>query len=574
MNPFRRKSLRAHLTSAASAWHVWVPIALLIAFCLPRLVSMLPAPIDFSDEIYQPQQTLKFVASKGAAFDKYGPTLNYLLLPVYGVSFVYWKLTGQFGRPSSDWPFGFTNPLPQLGVLIFETRLLVLILSSIMIGVVSRTIRRVTRSQTVALLATLLVLVSNYNVLWHAPLARPDSTMLIFLLLALTIILKIALKGPTRSRAIWLGLCCAASAGAKENAGPILTLSLLGLLVYLVWRMGATDRTRPVPGVSQNIRTDGGPSVSPISFRDVWICAAWTFASGAIAYALTNIAPSPSNWLARMSYWLVGDGLSGDVWARSPNWIVHSRFVVEAMWNNLGPVGVIVTPLLVLIALIRRPWIALLMLVPFVGCLITVYAIPYTPDRFVLPGAASLVFPAALGLAELLRTRLRTVATVIAAVTIVINLWWCTITWHINGTTEQAMVEHAVKAEDKRLVKAYAVMFDDPPSMRRLQWLGHAVDMRAMQRWLGDSKPKPDIVFANSGRIQMIEEARRMPGRADYYRHLAKFDVEKWPGMSGLGYSSPVRYRVPLPGYLRPLEWMPLVKELRHRDVLVYRKLS
>jgi hypothetical protein len=375
--------------------------------------------------------------------------------------------------------------------------------------------------------------------------------MLIFLLLSITIIMKIALRGPTRSRAIWLGACCAASAGAKENAGPILALSLIGLLVYLLWR-------------EKRDASLGKP---------IWLCAAWTFASGSFAYALTNIVPSPSNWAARMSYWLFGDGLSGDVWARSPNWITHSRFVAEALWNNLGPIGVIVTPALVIVALIRRPAITLLLLVPFVGCALTVYAIPYTPDRFVLPGAASLVFPAALGLSDLLRRRGGKLAMALTVVAIALNLWWSTITWHINATTEQAMLERAASEQDKRLVKAYAVMFDDPPSMRRLQWLGHAVDMRAMQGWLDGTKPRPDIVFANSGRMQMLEEARRMPGRANYYRHLAKFELDQWPGMEGLGYAPPERFSVPLPSHLKPLAWMPLVKDLRHRDVLIYRRL-
>lgn len=513
---------------------------------------MLPAPIDFSDEIYQPSQTLKFVASKGRAFDKYGPTLNYLLMPVYGVSFAYWKLAGQYGRPSGEWPYGFVNPLPQFGTLIFETRLVVLALSSITIGVVARTIRRVTLSRIAALLATLLLLVGNYNVVWHAMLARPDATMLIFLLLAITIIMKIALRGPTRSRAIWLGAICAASAGAKENAGPILAFSMLGLLVYLLWESRASRERRPA----------------------IWRCAAWTIASGMITYGATNIAPSPTTWVARMNYWLFGDGLSGDVWARSANWMQHTKFVAQALLNNLGPGGVVVTPLLLIVGLIYRRAITLLLLLPFVGCAFTVYAIPYTPDRFVLPGAASLVFPAALGLAYLLKTRFAKQVTVGCVIAVAANLWWCTITWHINATTEQAMLERAASEYDKRLVIGHAVMFENPPSLRRLQLLGHAVDMRPMQEWVDETKPRPDIVFVNAGRMQMLDEARHMPGRAEYYRHLANFDLAKWPGMEGLGYEKPERFSVPLPGYLKPLSFMPLCGELRLRDLLICRKKS
>lgn len=548
----RENRFRQRVAAIVHAWHLWIPILIVVLMCGPRLTSLLPAPIDFADEIYQPQQTLKFVASKGQAFDKYGPIPNLFLMPVYGITIVYWKLTGSFGNPSGTWPFGFSDPVRQLGTLILEARLVHLILTCLALAIVCKVLFRMTGCRVTATTASLLVLVSNYNVLWHAPLARPDTAMMALLTMSLALCALMAVDGVTRWRSIALGLSAAAAVGSKENAAPILALMLPCLFVYTFFqnRTDAPKRSATLNG------------------------ACWTIVIGAIAYAITNIALSPSNWLARMRYWLVGDGLSGDVWARSASVLQHAQFAGEALWNNFGPAGVIVVPALVCVGLWRKPMLTLLLLVPMVGCAVTVFAIPYTPDRFVLPGAVSLVFPVAIGLAALMRTHLRVLAIVLVVFSIIINLWWCSITWHIDATTEQATLERAAEHEEKQLVKAYAVMFDDPPSMRRLAWLGHRVDMRAMQHWMDDANPRPDIVFANAGRIQMIDEARSMPGRAEYYRKLAGFDLDRWRGMNGLGYADPERFTVPLPSYLRPLLFMPLTRELRHRDVLIYRQLD
>lgn len=545
--------LRKLSISVPRAWHLWVPVLVLVLLCLPRLTSLIPAPVDFADEIYQPQQTLKFVSSRGSAFDKYGPIPNYFLIPMYGVSLLYWKLTGDFTTPSGDWPYGFAHPVTQFGTLIFETRVIHLCLSAAMLVVVTRSLTRLAQGRFAGMIVALLVVVGNYNVVWHAPLARPDTAMMVFLGISLALVARIALVGPRREEAIWLGICSAAAVGSKENAAPVLVFACLGLVAWtLLTRREGVDRRE--------------------SIRAALRCAAWAIAVGAAFYAITNIAPSPANWARRMKYWLWGDGLSGDVWGQSASLLTHVRYAGEALWNNLGPAGVIVTPLLVLVALVRKPAFTLLLLAPFVGCALTVLAIPYTPDRFVLPGALALAFPAAVGLGIAIRSKLRVPTLSVVALAAILNLWWCGITWHVNATTEQAMLERAASAEDPQKVKAYALMFDDSPNARRLSWLGHKVDGRAMQKWIDATTPRPDVVYANAGRMQMLDEARTMPGRAQYYRNLAKFEVSTWPGMAALGYAPPERFRVDLPAWLKPWSFMPLVDELRHRDLLIYRR--
>jgi hypothetical protein len=533
------------LVQLSRAWHVWVPVLILMALCTPRLTLLLPAPVDFSDEIYQPQQAMRFLASKGQAFEKYGPTGSLLVAPPLGATLAYWKLTGDLNTPGPKWPYGFARPVDQLGVLVFQTRLVHLLLACFTLAVVALALARLTGSK----LACLLVVVGNYNFVWVAPLARPDSSMVAFVLIALALVARMTQGAIGKWNAIALGLCSAAAVSAKENAAPIFVLTLPCLLLFL-W----TDSRHDKPRRSSIRRT-----------------AVWTIASGFLAYVITNIALAPSVWLKRMQYWLVGDGLSGDVWARSATFTQHLQLAGEAMLNNLGPAGAILVSILCVIALIRRPLLSTLLIVPFAACLLTVLKIPYTPDRFVLPGAVSLVFVSAMGLGVCLRSKARWPAIVLCVLGVCVNLWWTTITFHLARTTEQAMLEHVALAEPRERTKSYAVMFDDSPALRRLEWLGHAVDRRAMQHWTDLKRAKPEIVFANTGRMQMLEEAKSMPGRAAHYDAIAGFDLGKWPGMAALGYAPPQRVTLPPPGHLRWFRWMPLNKEFRHRDIMVYR---
>jgi hypothetical protein len=159
----------------------------------------------------------------------------------------------------------------------------------------------------------------------------------------------------------------------------------------------------------------------------------------------------------------------------------------------------------------------------------------------------------------------------IFTVAAVVNLWWTSITLYLAFTSEQAVLERAVAADPRGVVKAWASMFPSMPGTRRLAYLGETIDARPMQAWIDPTRPRPAIVYANSGRMQMIDEAARMPGRAANYKTLAGFDLAKWPGMTALGYAPPETFSVPVPAYLRPFSFMPLFGDFKHRRVLVYR---
>ena len=111
-----------------AAWPVWVPMLLLLIYTAPFIPFLLPSKADHLGEIYQPLQALKFFATRGTTYHKYGPAPNFILAPVYGPTLGYWYVTGSLSKPSDDFPYGFSDPLPQLGFLILEHRLVFLTL--------------------------------------------------------------------------------------------------------------------------------------------------------------------------------------------------------------------------------------------------------------------------------------------------------------------------------------------------------------------------------------------------------------------------------------------------------------
>jgi hypothetical protein len=98
--------------------------------------------------------------------------------------------------------------------------------------------------------------------------------------------------------------------------------------------------------------------------------AAWTLASGVIAYLLLNIVYAPATWLVRMQHWLAGSGADSAVWGGlGSGSMSEAGFLIllgETLLNNLGPGGSLVTGFAVIALLWIRPRHWLLLLLPFV----------------------------------------------------------------------------------------------------------------------------------------------------------------------------------------------------------------
>ena len=64
---------RPTVNRLVSAWPVWGPLLPLLVYVAPFISFMLPSRMDHLGEVYQPLQALKFFATRGTTYHKYGP---------------------------------------------------------------------------------------------------------------------------------------------------------------------------------------------------------------------------------------------------------------------------------------------------------------------------------------------------------------------------------------------------------------------------------------------------------------------------------------------------------------------
>ncbi len=527
---------------------MWVPAVVLLLCVGPRLWFLLPSPREPFGEVYQPMRAIAFGQKLGQDFHKYGPVPNFILLPGFGVTFAWWWLTGTFSSPSNDWPFGLTDPVGQLGTLVFQQRTIGLLLAAGAVAWLAGGLMRMTGSKLAAMVTTLLVVVSNYHFAWDAGIASPDGFMLSFLLIALGAAARLIGNGPSRALGVTLGVAAALSFGCKENSGPI----LIGLCLVLI----------PLVGLRHGF---------DVGLRRSIVAA---IVAGIGCYLLTSVIYAPGIWWQRMDHWLFEGGLDSGIWGTWDSERQHVWAVVRSLTNNLGPTGVVLVPFLLIAGVLRRPTETSLLIIPGLIGLVVAYLISYTPDRFFTGGCVALSLPVAVGLSHLLnvtprRGRPALISLLLASITF--SVWWSLITYHLANVNEQATVEHFALQTDPQATKGYAIIYNNYPLLKRLAWLGHDIDLRSITHLGGEDRP--ELLYGSAGRVSMYDEAVTMPARAELYAREGDFDASIWKGIEALGYAPPERLRRKLPTWL-PFGWMPLMRELRHEDLLLYRRVE
>ncbi|MEL7238289.1 MAG: hypothetical protein AAGK78_05455, partial [Planctomycetota bacterium] len=429
---------------------------------IPGVWLATPAVVDHADEIYQPLRALSFASSGGQQFHKYGPVPNLLLLPVYGVAMLYWKLTGEFTSPASTYPYGLARPVEQLGTLIVLGRLLFLGLGLVALTVLTRSLRRLTGSRSAAVVAALGIVVFNYRFLHQLPTPMVDASMTAFLLLATAVWLDmLAPSRFTAKRVAAFAVFAAGAAGSKENAIPILLAMTFALIAWhaLGQRSDADDETH----------LDGRTLL-----RRTLQCAA----VGVAAYGLVAVAYAPQVWWQRVAYWTTGADTSSGVWGETPGWW-KVLGISAALLNNLGPAGVALVAISAITLMVRPARLTLMLLVPVLAALAVVIAVPYIPDRFVTPGSLLLAPLVACAVARWQRHRWPAkLATVVLPVLLIVAGWWASVVFHVASLSEQAMVERALEIAKPGGTIASGRMLENDPSLRRLKYLGHDVDLR------------------------------------------------------------------------------------------------
>ncbi len=552
----------ADLTRVDALW-IALPLLLLAAYASPSVGYMLPGYESFLGEDYQPLQALKFYASLGGEYHKYGPMTNFMLLPVYGASFAWWWMSGAFAGPSGDFPYGLADPLGQLSALIFLGRLFFLVVGLALYAVLMVSLRRVGFDVRFVVLAFLFCVATDQPVAYYLANNRPDGPAFEFLAASLGVYVLMLYQGITRTRGILLSLCAVCAITSKELAGPAYILPYLGL-GWLLWKAARQDPTR-----------------RPALLR----IAGASLATGVGSYLLLNVVYAPRTWLVRMSHWLGGPGTDPDVWFEGGGAAVTlgSRLTTlgEGMLGVLGPGGFPVVALAVVVLLIRRPKHAGMMLLPFLSITaLGLWPLGFPGDRFFAFAAIALVPSVVLGFSELWRTIERAtwkpVALGFVGIALVANGLYANWTWlSLEGLPERA-TERVLQDETPRFDGTINVLSVHPgvPGKSRLTALGFRVDPRSIAQLIAASPDqRPDRIYTNAGGLAFVEYASQSEARAGLLRAQG-FEIRDWQGLAGLGYRQIAAVRTETPSWF-PFAWMPAVRWRAERSpIFVYERVE
>ena len=128
----------------------------------------------------------------------------------------YAKLTGQLGKPSPEFPFGFRDPVTALRWLTWIGRFLSVLMGAGIVVAVFLFARNLW-DERVGLLAAVLMLLS-YPMVYYSRTGNPDVPSAFWTGLGLVIYSFILRDGFTAKRAVWLGIFAGVAMATKDQA--------------------------------------------------------------------------------------------------------------------------------------------------------------------------------------------------------------------------------------------------------------------------------------------------------------------------------------------------------------------
>jgi hypothetical protein len=503
-------------------YHLIMPCLIFVAYASPLVAFQLPNTLDPITESYEPLKTLKFVHSKGQDFHKWGPMTNFVYAPAYAVPLAYWKVHGDLGKVSLDFPYGFEHPFEQIGDLILIARLAGLAVACACTVFYGAALARLTGSKLATCLALTLCMATSPELIRSFASTKPDGLMLAFLAGAMGAYTLILSDGLTRGRGFLLSLLAVCSLSCKE-----LTATLFVPLYAMVAIRGLMT-----------------PGEGPGSRRRFLIDYAFTVAVGIVAYALINVVYSPSSWHERMVFWLWGEGKDAAVWAPPDHtWSAYLMTAERGFLFNLGFGGlaVVAVALLAPVASIRN-WVAIWF--PSLGYLAIIIKVAgYMPKYFLSPLNVTLTLPVAVLLASAGNTRLlkgsrlaRALFVAFVATACLANAWSANIGWinvysSVSVINERYCVQNLGRGERVHIGNIWA----RTTGSNRLTYLGFDVDDRGLNELASGSAARPDVILMDSHSQLWIEETKRLPARAKLLASTGA-DYRDFPGIEALGY--------------------------------------
>lgn len=251
-------------SNRVNLWLGWV-----FPLILPGVFWGLPSAFSPQDDSPFPLRPLLFLAeySKSHLNTVYPPFHQLLVLPVYGIVFVFYWLSGGVSHVSSTWPYGLRNVSAFFSVLILVTNLV----SSIMaIFMLRASFRFVERSRK-WLWFSLLMVGTNGVFVYYARVGNLDIPYNFWWALTLVCLWRFLIGLGSRQIFLFMaGATAALSAASKDQAAGLIVGSAFLLLLFAP---GA------LPSLHERIRN--------------------TFAFGltiGVTYPVTAILPQPVRW--------------------------------------------------------------------------------------------------------------------------------------------------------------------------------------------------------------------------------------------------------------------------------------
>ena len=529
-------------------------VFVLFLFSFPGLYWMYPTITDRL-ESYQPLQALKFFATLGQAFHKYGPFPNFVLAPYYGVTLAVWHFMGTLKPPYSTYPFGFANPLAQMNLLIIEGRSAFMVLCLWSAYLLVKRMARLSGSWLLITAVCVALIASNYNYNAILSSTRPDALMMAFGTFFMAVYLDATMDGLTLRRGVLLGLCAVSAVSAKELIYAMFVLPVLFLIVRAA--LGKDPTLRP-----------GKPLLR------------WMLTTGLVtfgAYALVNIVYAPHTWIARIRYWSSGEGLDTSIWG-SYSAATNLRNGLLCALDNLGVGGALLVVAAMVMLLVRRPRYSLALSTPALSfVLFAIAQIHYTEIRYFMPLSIALPPLVLVGLEELrshLEKSWKQAAFRIALTCCLIaNLVWGSYSWYFLSSLREVVIrKHILSSPQDQTFYIYST-YKLYPGSNILPNYGYRLEDKAFQEILDSNGPWPDVIYITTGTEGFIRDAvnnsAKFPGRADFIERLG-FNPTRWTGFEQLGYCRAAVIPPWTPSWF-PYKWMYGVREQeRIESVEVY----
>lgn len=332
----------------------------------------LPGYSTWSNDDPTPIGPLKSAYQRFAGFQKYPPVHHALLAGVYAPYLGFLSVTSAWRDPQVEFPYGFTDPLHALSMLMLLARLVSVVMAIGIVHFVGRATARLFGDPRAAPFAMLVTLGNVYLVLF-AHLGNVDVPALFWTALALVLLLGFLDRWSIR-RAVALGAVASIALGTKEQVYSVFVG--FALWITLIW----------------------------LRDRRSWKPVAAGLVSAALVFAFVNNWLFAFDvWLERWEYWTSGGGTQPyiEVPATLAGQLsLLQRFVTYVVSGSGWPV--MIWTLIGGVLLARDPRRLGVLLVPLIVYYVgSIASIRFAYHRFALP---TLLFLAPLAGLALTRT--------------------------------------------------------------------------------------------------------------------------------------------------------------------------